>query len=154
MTPLHTGHGVDGVTTFLLPVAGVHATAAACDYLADHLAADDAVRVLPLPSSPVDQGAAVGTGTGVGSARDAEDAVNVARSRLSAAGASVAVHRGGGAAGPDEALRDAVAAVDADEVVVGDRRDGTAGPGDDPDATLLALVRASSVPVRVVPAPP
>jgi hypothetical protein len=139
------------VTTFLLPVADVHATAAACDYLAGRLVADDAVHVLPLPSGP---GPGTGPGAGAAGDRDAEDAVNAARSRLLATAATVEVHRAVEAAGPDEALRDAVAAVGADEVVLGDRRDGATEPGDDPAATLLALVRASAVPVRVVPAPP
>jgi hypothetical protein len=133
-------------------------TAGACDYLVGVLEPDDVVHVLPLSSNGGDRRPESGPGSGESrsarDAADAADAVNVARSRLAASGATVSVRRGVEAAGPDEALRDAVDATDADEVVVGDRRDGAGEPDDDPDARLLALVRASAVPVRVVPAPP
>ncbi|MFB6150820.1 MAG: universal stress protein [Haloarculaceae archaeon] len=145
------------MTRFLLATASVHTTAAAADYLADRLTADDAVLVLTVvePGLP---------------ARDAGDAANVARSRLHPATVEVLEREGD----PAGAIRGVLAERNVDEVLVGPQRgdpdragsgdgpgygkpDPTSGEGSasgDPDglgSTARALLGTVDVPVVVVP---
>lgn len=124
------------VTSFLVATSSVHVTAAAADYLADRLdpAADEVVVVA------VDE-----PGT---EAREAGDAVNVARSRLAAAAPTTETRTGD----PADELSDAVAEHDPDEVLIGPHggRAGDDGVG----STAQALLRSLDRPVVVVPLTP
>jgi nucleotide-binding universal stress UspA family protein len=138
------------VTRYLLATASVHTTAAAADYLALHLTADDEVIVLTVEEPDL-------------AGRDAGDAANVARSRLGPATVE-AIRREGE---PAAAIRAVCAERDIDEVVVGPRRgdpaagdatgDGDSGEDDPtgedgPGSTVRALLGTVDVPVVVVPA--
>jgi len=129
------------VTRFLLATASVHTTAAAADYLDGRLDADDEVVVLTVDEPGVP-------------ARDASDAVNVARSRLLPATVTVREREGD----PAAAVRATLDETDADELLVGSRRgDPDAVPSGESAAALGSTTRALlgtvDVPVIVLPAP-
>jgi nucleotide-binding universal stress UspA family protein len=119
---------------YLLAADSVHTAAAGCDYLADRLAGDDRVTVLAVaePDAP---------------ARDPGDAVNVARGRLLATGATVAVEEREG--DPATAVPAAVDDLEPDVVVVAAHAGapGASGVG----STTRTLLAAADVPVVVVP---
>jgi len=122
------------MTTYLLASGSVSTSAAACDYLADRLTADDTVMVLGVaePDTPE---------------RDVGDAINVARARLTPA--TVWTERREG--DPTGAILDLAADIDADELLVGQRRGDpdtdTPGLG----STAAAVASAATRPVVVVP---
>ena len=129
------------MTTFLLIARHVHATAACCDYLADRLAGSGGhtVQVLGLPTADSET-----------EVRDAEDALNATRSRLTAV-ATVETETVDAAPVPTDAAAvadDRAAAADADEIVV------AGGEADDPERAVFveAVVGDSERPVVVVPA--
>lgn len=128
------------MTRYLLATASVHTTAAAADYLADRLTADDEVIVLTVDESGLD-------------ARDAGDAANVARSRLLPATVAVVEREGD----PTEEIRAVLAERAVDALVLGPRRGdpeaGTGGVADAPGSTVRALLGDAAVPVVVVPVP-
>ncbi|WP_436907687.1 universal stress protein [Halosimplex marinum] len=132
------------MTRYLLATASVHTTAAAADYLADRLSADDEVVVLTVDEPALD-------------GRDAGDAANVARSRLLPATVEVLEREGR----PAEEIRTVLAERDADVLLLGPRRGDPAasGEGDDsimgaaPGSTVRALLGRVGVPVVVVPVP-
>lgn len=118
-----------------MATSSVHVTAAAADYLQDRLdPATDGVVVVAVrePDAPE---------------RDAGDAANVARSRLATAAPTVETVDGD----PTDALLDAVAEHDPDEVLIGPHRgvEGAAGLG----STARALLDGADRPVVVVPLP-
>ena len=124
------------MTRFLLATDSVHTTAAACDYLADRLSADDVVTALAV----VEPGA---------SDRDAGDALNVANARL----AGLATVETTGVEGdPAEAILAAAAGGDVDEVIVGSRS-GAPGAADELGDTARAVLARIEVPAVVVPVP-
>lgn len=121
------------MTTFLVATASVHTTAAACDYLQDRVGADDTVLVVSVTEPDLD-------------ARDAGDAINVARTRLVEPTVET-ITRDGNASDVIQAL---VADRAVDEVVMGSRRgDPEATPG--LGGTAADLLVSLSVPVVVVP---
>lgn len=128
------------MTRYLLATASVHTTAAAADYLADRLTADDEVLVVTVDEPGLD-------------ARDAGDAANVARSRLLPATVEVVERRGE----PAEEIRAVLAERAVDALLLGPRRgDPDANGGstaDAPGSTLDALLGDVAVPVVVVPVP-
>ena len=126
------------VTRYLLATASVHTTAAAADYLAPRLDADDAVLVLTVtddvdPAEP--------------DARDAGDAANVARSRLLPASVETLERTGD----PAAAVREVLADRDVDALVVGPARGDPEARGDPPGSTVRALLGDVGVPVVIVP---
>jgi len=124
------------MTRFLVAAASVHTVAAAADYLADRLTADDEVVVLAVTAPGADP-------------RDAADALNVVQVRLAGSAPVETVERTGDAA---EAILAVAASRDADELVVGARRGDPAaekGVG----STTTALLAAAERPVVVVPLP-
>jgi nucleotide-binding universal stress UspA family protein len=125
------------VTRYLLATASVHTTAAAADYLAPRLDADDAVVVLTVTEPAL-------------AARDLGDAANVARSRLLPAAVDVLEREGD----PAAAIRTVLADRDVDELVVGTRRgdpDAASGGEAGAGATVRALLGSVDVPVVVLP---
>jgi len=119
------------MTTFLLATTSVHVTAAAADYLQDRLdpAGDDRVVVVAVsePDAP---------------ARDAGDALNVARSRLAEFVPTTETRDGD----PVEQLLAAIDDHDPDEVLL-----GAGGDGDGVGETASALIARADRPVVVVP---
>lgn len=122
------------MTRFLLATDSVHTTAAACDHLEGRVGVEDHVTVLAV------------TGPGA-DARDAGDALNVARVRLPP-GATIDTETREG--DPAEVVLSLAAERDADEIVIGPR---SGAP--DAEATLGGTARAvlvgATVPVVVVP---
>ncbi|MFC7165477.1 universal stress protein [Halospeciosus flavus] len=120
------------MTRFLLATDSVHTTAAACDYLQGRLAGDDEVVVVSV--------------TGPETGRDAADAANVARVRLT--DADVVIDSRDGEPGPT--ILSAADDHGADEIVV-----GTAGgePGSERrvGSTVEHVVANADVPAVVVP---
>jgi len=141
---------------YLVATASVHVTAAACDLLGEDLDDGDAVTVLGVVEASGDgDGTEAGTpgsdpdplarDAGTPPARDLDDALNVARSRL--AGADLSIERRDGA--PDEVIPDVAREIGADRIVMGVNR-GT------PDATGLggttsSVLVGAEIPVTVVP---
>ena len=126
------------VTRYLLATASVHTTAAAADYLAPRLDADDTVLVLTVtddvdPAEP--------------DARDAGDAANVARSRLLPASVETLERTGD----PAAAVREVLADRDVDTLVLGPARGDPEARGDPPGSTVRALLGDVGVPVVIVP---
>ncbi|WP_226007238.1 universal stress protein [Natrinema salinisoli] len=123
---------------YLAGTDSVHTTAAICDYLVDRAGPDDTVTVIAV-ESPDDPTAR----------RDGEEALNVAPVRLATVGEVETELRTGT---PAEALREAAAASDVDEIVIGTH-------SGDPDATRTLGSTARRVladadrPVVVVPIP-
>ncbi|MDF9746045.1 universal stress protein [Natrinema salsiterrestre] len=123
---------------YLAGTDSVHTTAAICDYLVDRAGPDDTVTVIAV-ASPDDPTAR----------RDGEEALNVAPVRLATVGDVETELRTGT---PAAALRDAAAAADVDEIVIGTH-------SGDPDATRTLGSTARRVladadrPVVVVPIP-
>ncbi|QPV61726.1 universal stress protein [Halosimplex litoreum] len=148
------------MTRYLLATASVHTTAAAADYLAGRLTADDEVVVLTVDEPDLDS-------------RDAGDAANVARSRLLPATVRVLEREGERAAGvpprnDEVGAADLVAAEirvllderEVDALLLGPRRGdpdasevGGESDGGAPGSTVRALLGDVAVPVVVVPAP-
>ena len=124
------------VTRFLLATDSVHTTAAACDYLADRLGGGDEVHVLAVAAGEDD-------------ARDAEDALNVAATRLAGL-AAVETTRASG--DPAEAILAAAEDVGPSELVVG-ARSGAPGTDTDLGATARTVLARASIPAVVVPIP-
>lgn len=131
------------MTRYLLATASVHTTAAAADYLAERLTADDEVVVLTVDESDLD-------------ARDAGDAANVARSRLLPATVDVVEREGE----PAAEIRSVLAEREVDALLLGPRRGdpdaseaGGESDGGAPGSTVRALLGDAAVPVVVVPAP-
>ncbi|MFC7248998.1 universal stress protein [Halomicroarcula sp. GCM10025324] len=123
------------MTDFLVATSSVHVTAAAADYLAERAdPEEDSVVVVGVrePDAP---------------ARDAGDAVNVARSRLATLVPATELRDGD----PLEELLAAIEEHDPDEVLVGAHR-GTAD-SDGVGATAQALLARVDRPVVVVPLP-
>ncbi|MFB6194727.1 MAG: universal stress protein [Haloplanus sp.] len=119
------------MTTVLVGIDSVHASARIADYLQDRLDGDAVHAAAPLPPD-----------AGREATRDAGDALNGVRSRLGVV-ASVETHRveGDFAAG----LLELADEVNADELAVGSGPDGL-----DPD-TVGDLVADATRPVVVVP---
>ncbi|WP_254279582.1 universal stress protein [Haloarcula marina] len=123
------------MTEYLVAASSVHVTAAAADYLQPRLdpSADSVVVVgVREPDAPT---------------RDAEDAANVARSRLAVAMPATETRDGD----PTEELLAAIDEYDPDEVLVGANR-GTAG-ATGVGSTATALLERLDRPVVVVPLP-
>jgi nucleotide-binding universal stress UspA family protein len=118
---------------YLVATDSVHTTAAACDYLDGRLdgPATDTLTVL----------------TVAGDGRDAGDAANVARARLTGRAALEVATREGD---PAEAILDAVGEVDADVLVLGPRS-GSPGAATDLGSTARAVLARAPVPAVVVP---
>ena len=123
---------------YLAGTDSVHTTAAICDYLDERATADDTVTVIAV--APDDEQTA---------RRDADEALNVASVRLATVGEVETERRSGT---PAETLREAAAALDADEIVIG-------AHGGDPEAarelgsTAQRLLADATRPVVVVPLP-
>lgn len=128
---------------YLVATDSVHTTAAACDYLLGTGGVDPEDRVTALAVAPAGD-------------RDADDALNVVRSRLAGAAAVETVRRTG------DPAAEVLAAADereADLLVVGARAgDPDAGPADgerrdaaDLGSTARAVAAGAEVPVAVVP---
>jgi nucleotide-binding universal stress UspA family protein len=136
------------MTRYLLATASVHTTAAAADYLDGRLGAGFVVVVVTVDEPGVP-------------ARDAADAVNVARSRLLPATVTVEERTGD----PAEAVRTVLSEREVDELLVGPRRGDPDAERGDPDAgrggddgrgetvgsTARAILGTVDVPVVVVP---
>lgn len=118
---------------YLVATDSVHTTAAACDYLDDRLdgPATDTVTVL----------------TVAGDGRDAGDAANVARARVTGRAALETATREGD---PAEAVLAAVAEFDADVLVLGPRS-GSPGAAPELGSTARAVLARAPVPAVVVP---
>lgn len=123
------------MTHYLVATRSVHTTAAACDYLADELATDDAVTVLTVADDREE--------------RDGGDALNVAVARLSGLATVTQERRDGD---PGETIQATAEAVDADRIVVGARR-GEPGVAHRLGDTAERVVANADVPVVVVPLP-
>jgi nucleotide-binding universal stress UspA family protein len=130
------------MTTFLLGVVDVHGTAALCDYLGDHVDADDAVHVI---NSLVG-----GDATSAEDVRDGEDALNAARTRLAGTGADVETHQFVRGNEPHEDLLRYADELDADELVIGVRKRNPTAKVVFGSTAQRVLLNAR-VPVRVVP---
>lgn len=129
---------------YLVATDSVHTTAAACDYLEARLDGDDAVSVVTVPETGGSDTAGPGS-----SARDVDDALNVASARLLCA-AKVETERLAADADPASAILDAATERNADAIVVGTH----AGlPGTEPTlgGTARRIVEGADVPVVVVP---
>jgi len=131
------------MTRYLLATASVHTTAAAADYLADRLTADDEVLVVTVDEPDLDS-------------RDAGDAANVARSRLLPATVEVLERAGE----PAAEIRSVLAEREVDALLLGPHRGDpdTGGEGgesgaDAPGSTVRSLLGDVTVPVVVVPTP-
>lgn len=124
------------MTDFLVAAASVHVTAAAADYLTQRLADDDTVTVVAVeePNAP---------------ARDAGDALNVARSRFVTVSTTTKTREGD----PTEELLAAVGEHDPDEVLVGTHRGTPDSAGDTVGSTATALLGRLDRPVVVLPLP-
>jgi nucleotide-binding universal stress UspA family protein len=121
------------MTRYLVATASVHTTAAVCDYLQERVTDADTVVLVSVTEPGMD-------------ARDAGDAVNVARTRLVAPLVQTVTREGD----PAEVIRDVVSEYEIDEVVIGPRRgDPEATPG--LGGTAADLLVSLSVPVVVVP---
>lgn len=134
----------ESVTRYLLATASVHTTAAAADYLDGRLAAAaDEVVVLTVDEPGVP-------------ARDAGDAVNVARSRLLPATVTVEERTGD----PAAAIRAVMSEREVDELLLGPRRgdpdaerEGDGNADGAVGSTARALLGTVNVPVVVLPLP-
>ena len=122
------------MTDFLVATSSVHVTAAAADYLTERADSEDSVVVVAVrePDAP---------------ARDAGDAVNVARSRLATMMPTTELIDGD----PETELLAAIEEHDPDEVLIGANRgvEGSEGVG----STAQALLSRIDRPVVVVPLP-
>jgi nucleotide-binding universal stress UspA family protein len=120
---------------YLLATASVHVTAAACDALTGRLRGDDVVTVLGVVEETA----------GGATPRDLDDALNVARARLT--GAEVRTERREDA--PDRAIPAVAREVGADRIVMGlnDGRPDSAGLG----GTTGSVLAGTDRPVLVVP---
>jgi nucleotide-binding universal stress UspA family protein len=130
------------MSTFVLGVDDVHATARLCDYLAAHLGPADTVHAVnSLPG---------GDATDADDVRDGEDALNVASARLAGTGATVQTHQFVRGNDPVEDLLECAADEDADEFVVGT---GVRNPTAKVvfGSVTRSLLLQSPLPVRVVP---
>ncbi|MFB6172045.1 MAG: universal stress protein [Haloarculaceae archaeon] len=123
------------MTHYLVATRSVHTTAAACDYLGEELAPDDAVTVLTVADETTD--------------RDGDDALNVAVARLSGL---VAVDQERRTGDPGEAILATAADAGADRIVVGARR-GEPGTPRHVGQTATHVLERADVPVVVVPLP-
>lgn len=119
---------------YLVATDSVHTTAAACDYLAARLDADDAVTVVSVP---------------VAGDRDADDALNVADVRL-VGDWDVSTVRLDADGDPASAILAAANDRDADVVVVGPHA-GTPEGGPALGSTTRRVIEGVDVPVVVVP---
>jgi nucleotide-binding universal stress UspA family protein len=130
------------MTTFVVGVKDVHATAALADYLAAHLGPGDVVHAVNSQRG--------GESTDADDIRDGEDALNVATARLAGSGATVETHQFVRGNSPAEDLLTCVADEGADELVV---TTGTRSPGAEVvfGSVPRHLLGRSPVPVRVVP---
>jgi nucleotide-binding universal stress UspA family protein len=119
---------------YLVAADSVHTTAAACDYLEDRLEGPDVDTVAVLTVA-------------ADGARDAGDAANVARARLTGRATVEPLEREGD---PAEAILAAVDDVGADVLVLGPR---SGAPGTDADlgATARGVLGRATVPAVVVP---
>ncbi|WP_225335854.1 universal stress protein [Halomicrobium urmianum] len=122
------------MTHYLVATSSVHVTAAAADYLQGRLDPDDGVAVVGVREADVPN-------------RDADDAANVARSRLAAAAPEIDVRDGD----PTEELLAAVEERDPDAVVIGANRGTEESEG--VGSTARALLSDLDRPVIVVPVP-
>lgn len=117
---------------YLVLTDSVHATAAACDYLESRLDSDDAVHVVALPGEED---------------RDAEDAHNVATSRLLG---RATVTTDTLEARTTDATTSATDEFDPDELLVPFPREGP-GRGSSPDGSVADVAGATGVPTVVLP---
>lgn len=135
------------MTVFVVATDSVHTSATLCDYLSDRLAERDTVYGIAVlnPSATPD------------GRRDAEDALNALRVRLSASTTVETDLRADGP--PAETVRSVALDVDADELVVGTPRPASepadsggddAGGGLDGES-LVRLLSGSPCPAVVVP---
>jgi nucleotide-binding universal stress UspA family protein len=140
------------MTTFLVATASVHTTAAACDYLADRVTADDTVLVVSVTEpdgEPRDaERPADSQAPSRDTRRDTGDATNVARTRLVDPTVETITEDGY----PSDVIQSLVAERGIDEVLIGARRgDPDAAPG--LGGTAADLLVSLDVPVVVVPLP-
>lgn len=119
---------------YLVATDSVHTTAAACDYLEDRLdgPGTDTVTLLTVSA---------------GEDRDAGDAANVARARLTGRATVETLERTGD---PAETILDAVDEVDAAVLVIGPRS-GSPGADADLGSTARSVLARAPVPAVVVP---
>jgi nucleotide-binding universal stress UspA family protein len=122
------------MSTYLLASSSVHTSAAACDYLADRLTADDTVMVLGVAEPDASE-------------RDVGDAINVARARLAPATVWTEQREGEVV----DAIFDLAADVEADELVLGQRGGDPEGAGAGLGSTVAAVAGEADRPVVVVP---
>ena len=125
---------------YLAGTDSVHTTAAICDYLDDRATADDEVAVVSVapPATPA-------------TARDREEALNVAPVRLATIGSVETDLR----ESDEEPALELLAAADevaADEIVIG-AYSGNPAATAELGATAQTLLTAASCPVVVVPIP-
>lgn len=122
------------MTDFLVATSSVHVTAAAADYLTER-------------ANPGEDGVVVAVREPAAPARDAGDAVNVARSRLATLVPTTDIRDGD----PETELLAAIEEHDPDEVLIGANRgvEGSEGVG----STARALLSQVDRPVVVVPLP-
>ncbi|MEY7847949.1 universal stress protein [Natrarchaeobius sp. A-rgal3] len=131
---------------YLVGTESVHTTASICDYLEDRISTADSVAVLAVVDEP-------------SARRDRQEALNVAPVRLAVAGSVDTELReletGDGGTTTATALREAVAAVDADEIVIGSHEwrpdDPDRGDPSDLGSTARAVLADANRPVVVVP---
>jgi nucleotide-binding universal stress UspA family protein len=122
------------MATTLVATASVHTTAAACDYLAGRISADDTVLVLTVEEPGVAD-------------RDAGDAANVARTRLPVPTVDTLV-REGNSATTIEAVADEYEVA---QILVGAQQGDPERAGSPPGSTVRALLSSASRPVVVLP---
>ncbi len=122
------------MTQVLLGTTSVHTTAAACDYLADRLTADDTLIVLTVDESDIET-------------RDAGDAANVARTRLLEPTIETLTREGD----PATVIEDVADERAVDTIVVGPTRGNPDVAGQPPGSTVQALLADPVCPVAVVP---
>jgi nucleotide-binding universal stress UspA family protein len=124
------------VTVYLVATASAETTSAACDYLAEKLSPEDEVYVLAVEEPAVE--------------RPTETAFEEAQTRLGEVATVRTIRRRGKPAQEIVALaRD----VEADEIIVGPRRDAPGGFSTI-GTTTRALLSTVEVPVFVVPRDP
>ncbi|MHB9287493.1 universal stress protein [Halobacteriales archaeon Cl-PHB] len=122
------------MTTYLVATASVHTTAAACDYLAPSLGADDTVLVLTVEEAGMDT-------------RDAGDAQNVAQTRFFEP-TVVTVTK---ASEPAAEILAVAADRGVDEILLGATSGDPQRAEDPPGSTVRAVLAESEWPVTVLP---
>ncbi len=118
----------------LVATASVHTTAAACDYLDGRVSADDTVYILTVEEPDRDP-------------RDTGDAANVARVRL----LEPTVESLNKSGEPADAIINAVAEHDIDEIILATTSGDPERAGTPPGSTVIELLADLPVPAIVLP---